>query len=736
LQLAVHKFNEKPKAGVNHLITRGVIPHEPAAVANFLRTTKGLSKRRIGDYLGERSDFTVHVLTAYSHAFDFKGLSFVEAVRAFLSPFRLPGEAQKIDRIMCEFSQRFCGQNPGVFADPDAAYVLGFSVIMLNTDAHSSQIKHKMTKVEFTRNNRGINAGADLPAELLESVYDDIVSHEIKTGTEYDDLGETELMEWLRNGTVFSKFSFSRLAPSRSHSCRLWIRTDGDHSLCYSNLTARTRKEKCVPLVHVEDVLIGPASEVFRRNGVAAQSSDGANCFSLVLAADAGGKRTLDLQANSHDEVSVWTRYFRQVVERGQLEAHARRVAMRAQPRERFLEMASQVWRHEILPAWEDERASKRALMLWWEGVPSALRGQLWRLAIGDRLQLGPAAFAEHVAAATAADADAARRGCEAQLQGSSAELNIFTAETSPMQASLHQLLVAVHAHARRGGPAPTRHAPLLAAMLLLYMEPQDAFVCLSTLLQGHYLGSSHHLGASPAEQWAWRLRCATSVVARELPELHAHLAHLGVELTAFLPGWLGTLFMTTLALDTAARVWDCYLRDGELLVWRCALEILRLLSPQLLQLHEADDCLQLLHGAAEHGGTAAVSERALFASMAEHEEGVAEWIGELSQRQPMPTAETGVAYDLFTNSYLCPREGAADGDEGAERPAEGGRRLAADGDQGGSRTAAGAALPAEGARRKPPPEADGGEGKRAAGRRRTPLTTAPDGKADECVLL
>ena len=109
------------------------------------------------------------------------------AIRAFLSPFRLPGEAQKIDRIMCEFAARFCGQvlippsdplggtpssrwcapslsavqNVGVFADPDAAYVLGFSVIMLNTDAHSSQIKHKMTKQEFVRNNRGINAGGD-----------------------------------------------------------------------------------------------------------------------------------------------------------------------------------------------------------------------------------------------------------------------------------------------------------------------------------------------------------------------------------------------------------------------------------------------------------------------------------------------------------------------------------------------------------------------------------------------
>ena len=33
-------------------------------------------------------------------------------------------------------------------------------------------------------------------------------------------------------------------------------------------------------LPKVEDVLIGPVSEVFRRNGIAAQSSDGASCFS------------------------------------------------------------------------------------------------------------------------------------------------------------------------------------------------------------------------------------------------------------------------------------------------------------------------------------------------------------------------------------------------------------------------------------------------------------------------
>ena len=31
---------------MTHLISRGVIPHEAGPVAHFLRTTKGLSKRR------------------------------------------------------------------------------------------------------------------------------------------------------------------------------------------------------------------------------------------------------------------------------------------------------------------------------------------------------------------------------------------------------------------------------------------------------------------------------------------------------------------------------------------------------------------------------------------------------------------------------------------------------------------------------------------------------------------
>lgn len=50
------------------------------------------------------------------HAFvdmiDFSHLPFVDALRAFLQKFRLPGEAQKIDRYVLKFAERYIDSNP------------------------------------------------------------------------------------------------------------------------------------------------------------------------------------------------------------------------------------------------------------------------------------------------------------------------------------------------------------------------------------------------------------------------------------------------------------------------------------------------------------------------------------------------------------------------------------------------------------------------------------------------
>lgn len=68
----------------------------------------------------------------------------------------------------------------------DAAYILAYSVIMLNTDAHNPQIKKRMTKPDFLKNNRGINGGEDLPEEFLSQIFDDIVNNEIRMKDEVE----------------------------------------------------------------------------------------------------------------------------------------------------------------------------------------------------------------------------------------------------------------------------------------------------------------------------------------------------------------------------------------------------------------------------------------------------------------------------------------------------------------------------------------------------------------------
>ncbi|KAG6550387.1 hypothetical protein Mapa_008350 [Marchantia paleacea] len=179
-QEGIALFNKKPRKGVEFLIKAEKLGSTPEDVATFLMNATGLDKTMIGDYLGEKEDFSLKVMHAYVDSFNFEGKDFDEAIRSFLLGFRLPGEAQKIDRIMEKFAERYCKCNPKAFTSADTAYVLAYSVIMLNTDAHSPMVKSKMSKPEFIRNNRGIDDGKDLPEDFMNGLYDRIVSNEIK----------------------------------------------------------------------------------------------------------------------------------------------------------------------------------------------------------------------------------------------------------------------------------------------------------------------------------------------------------------------------------------------------------------------------------------------------------------------------------------------------------------------------------------------------------------------------
>uniref|UniRef100_A0A1W7RAW6 Brefeldin A-inhibited guanine nucleotide-exchange protein 1 n=1 Tax=Hadrurus spadix TaxID=141984 RepID=A0A1W7RAW6_9SCOR len=182
MEQGIELFHRKPRRGIAFLHEHGLLGQTPWDIAEFFHSDDRLDKTQIGDFLGENEKLNKEVMCAYVDQVNFAGKDFVSALRIFLEGFRLPGEAQKIDRLMEKFAARYCETNPnnGLFASADTAYVLAYSIIMLTTDLHSPQVKNKMTKEQYIRMNRGINDSKDLPEEYLSQVYDEIAGNEIK----------------------------------------------------------------------------------------------------------------------------------------------------------------------------------------------------------------------------------------------------------------------------------------------------------------------------------------------------------------------------------------------------------------------------------------------------------------------------------------------------------------------------------------------------------------------------
>jgi Sec7 domain len=227
---AARIFNKKASRGIEFLVDAGLVPDPitPASMASFLRNgiVVGLDKRAVGAYLGEagkapiagkspptweRDWFHKDVLRIYCSLFRFEDQSLLEGLRMFLATFRLPGEAQQIDRILQAFSDtcsQVCEESKlGIFSsDPkrasDAAYLLSFSIIMLNTDRHNKNIREdrKMSCEDFYKNNfdygRDITEkGKEFPREYLASIYDSINEEEIRTEGEGAD-GAMTVERW------------------------------------------------------------------------------------------------------------------------------------------------------------------------------------------------------------------------------------------------------------------------------------------------------------------------------------------------------------------------------------------------------------------------------------------------------------------------------------------------------------------------------------------------------------
>ncbi|PIA47500.1 hypothetical protein AQUCO_01400263v1 [Aquilegia coerulea] len=215
LMIGADHFNRDPKKGLEFLQGTHLLPDklDPQSVACFFRYTAGLDKNLVGDFLGNHDEFCVQVLHEFAGTFDFQDMNLDTALRLFLETFRLPGESQKIQRVLEAFSERYYVQSPHILVNKDAALLLSYSIIMLNTDQHNVQVKKKMTEEDFIRNNRHINGGSDLPREFLSELYHSICKNEIRTipeqGVGFPEMTPSRWVDLMRKSKKTSPFIVS-----------------------------------------------------------------------------------------------------------------------------------------------------------------------------------------------------------------------------------------------------------------------------------------------------------------------------------------------------------------------------------------------------------------------------------------------------------------------------------------------------------------------------------------------
>uniref|UniRef100_A0A8B9HB23 IQ motif and Sec7 domain ArfGEF 1b n=1 Tax=Astyanax mexicanus TaxID=7994 RepID=A0A8B9HB23_ASTMX len=190
-RIGLNLFNKKPEKGIQYLIERGFVPDTPVGVAHFLLQRKGLSRQMIGEFLGNRQkQFNRDVLDCVVDEMDFSSMELDEALRKFQAHIRVQGEAQKVERLIEAYSQRYCICNPGVvrqFRNPDTIFILAFAIILLNTDMYSPNVKpeRKMKLEDFVKNLRGVDDGEDIPREMLIGIYERIRKRELRTNEDH-----------------------------------------------------------------------------------------------------------------------------------------------------------------------------------------------------------------------------------------------------------------------------------------------------------------------------------------------------------------------------------------------------------------------------------------------------------------------------------------------------------------------------------------------------------------------
>ncbi|XP_011309352.1 TBC1 domain family member 14-like [Fopius arisanus] len=237
----------------------------------------------------------------------------------------------------------------------------------------------------------------------------------------------------------------------------------------------------------------------------------------------------------------------------------------------------SRLWTSDILPNFEQLRLSREVQDLWWRGLPPSIRGRVWRLGISNKLNIQGDIYRNCLNELREKVNHESLVAIRLDVSRTFPVLCVFQ-EEGPLNEPLRSVLAAYCVYRPEVGYV--QGMSFIGAVLTLNMEPHDAFVCFSNLLD-----NPCHKAAFTLDQRQMNVyyEVFAAALLKNLPRVHAHFISSGLSPDFYLLDWVYTIYAKAMPLDVACRVWDVFVKDGDEFLFRTALGVLNLYQEELL---------------------------------------------------------------------------------------------------------------------------------------------------------
>ncbi|XP_050532350.1 TBC1 domain family member 12-like isoform X2 [Daktulosphaira vitifoliae] len=261
---------------------------------------------------------------------------------------------------------------------------------------------------------------------------------------------------------------------------------------------------------------------------------------------------------------------------------------------EERLASVTQIWNQEIIPNWNTMSQTKRCRDLWWNGLPSSVRGKVWSLAIGNDLFINEELYKSCVtnSATKFKDSNDCSVHCleyiYLDITRTFPHLGIFQ-QGGPYFDVLKRILSAFVC--LRPDVGYIQGMCFIAAILLLNMEELPAFICLVNLMETQCLKTFYTVNHPMMTSY---FLTYSDLLKHNLSKLSIHFNKIGLTPEMYLVEWIYTVYTKSMNLELASIIWDNFLRENDSFLFQTALGILYSNETELLQM-DSIMCAQFL---------------------------------------------------------------------------------------------------------------------------------------------